>query len=108
MQWVISGYDKGTRAGVSRVRPHASLKRAVFPARIEAMRSEGLRQSDRINFRMRVEATWFAAGGVAVKQTAQTLLVSRNGGVLCLAAKGVPGQGLALRQLNSDGSQKTR
>jgi len=37
-------------------------------------RPEGLRQSDRVNFRMPVEASWFAAGGVAVKQMAQTLL----------------------------------
>src|SRR5258706_663723 len=102
MQWVISGYDKEARAGVLHVQPHASLKTAVFPARIETMRPEGLRQSDRINFRMPVEATWFAAGGVAVKQTAQTLLVSRNGGVLCLAEKVLPGQELTLRRQNGD------
>src|ERR1700682_47498 len=66
------------------------------------MRTEGLRKSDRISFRMPVEASWFAAGGVAVKQTAQTLLVSRNGGVLCLAEKVLPGQELMLRRQNGD------
>src|SRR5260370_27767253 len=66
------------------------------------MGAEGLRRSDRISFRMPVEASWFAAGGVAVKQTAQTLLVSRNGGVLCLAEKVSPGQELTLRRQNGD------
>jgi PilZ domain len=70
------------------------------------MRSEGLRQSDRISFRMPVEASWFASGGVAVKQTAETLLVSRNGGVLCLAEKVLPGQELTLRRQNGDGDWK--
>jgi hypothetical protein len=65
-------------------------------------RPEGLRQSDRVNFRMPVEASWFAAGGVAVKQMAQTLLVSRSGGVLCLAEKVLPGQELMLRRQNGD------
>jgi hypothetical protein len=102
MQCVISGYDKAAVAGALRVRPHASLKTTVFPTRIEPMRPEGLRQSDRINFRMPVEASWFAAGGVAIKQTAQTLLVSRNGGVLCLAEKVLPGQELTLRRQNGD------
>ena len=66
------------------------------------MRPEGLRQSDRVNFRMPVEASWFAAGGVAVKQMAQTLLVSRNGGVLSLAEKVLPGQEMTLRRQSGD------
>src|SRR5260370_5770438 len=72
------------------------------------MRPEGLRQSDRISFRMPVEASWFAAGGVAVKQAAQTLLVSRNGGVLCLAEKMLPGQELTLRRQNGDDWKSAR
>src|ERR1700732_1853981 len=72
------------------------------------MRPEGLRQSDRVNFRMPVEASWFAAGGVAVKQMAQTLLVSRNGGVLSLAEKVLPGQELTLRRQNGDESKTAR
>src|SRR5256885_4732024 len=66
------------------------------------MRPEGLRQSDRVSFRMPVEASWFGTGGVAVKQTAQTLLVSRNGGVLCLAQKVLPGQELTLRRQDGE------
>ena len=68
----------------------------------EPMRPEGLRQSDRVSLRMPIEASWFASGGVAVKQTAQTLLVSRNGGVLCLAEKMLPGQELTLRRQNGE------
>lgn len=72
------------------------------------MSHEGLRQSDRISYRMPVEASWFAAGGVAVKQSAQTLLVSRNGGVLCLADKVSPGQELTLRRENNGESKTAR
>jgi hypothetical protein len=62
------------------------------------MRSEGLRQSDRISFRMPVEASWFTSGGAEVRQPAETLLVSRNGGVLRLTEKLFPGQELTLRR----------
>jgi hypothetical protein len=62
------------------------------------MRPEGLRQSDRVSFRMPVEASWFTTGGVAVKQTAQTLLVSRNGGVVRLTEKLFAGQELTIRR----------
>src|SRR6266849_4203767 len=74
----------------------------------EPMRPEGLRQSDRVSLRMPIEASWFASGGVAVKQTAQTLLVSRNGGVLCLAEKMLPGQELTLRRQNGDDWKSAR
>jgi hypothetical protein len=74
----------------------------------KTMRPEGLRQSDRISFRMPVEASWFAAGGVVVKQAAQTLLVSRNGGVLCLSEKVLPGQEMTLRRQNGDDSKTAR
>ena len=62
------------------------------------MRPEGLRQSDRVDFRMPVEASWFDGGGVAVKQLAQTLLVSRNGAVLRLPEKLSTGQPITLRR----------
>jgi PilZ domain len=62
------------------------------------MRSEGLRQSDRVSFRMPVEASWFTSGGAEVRQSAETLLVSRNGGVLRLSEKLFPGQELTLRR----------
>jgi PilZ domain-containing protein len=60
--------------------------------------SDGLRQSDRINFRMAIEASWFAQGGMALKRMAHTLLVSRNGGVLRLGEKLTTGQELTLRR----------
>jgi hypothetical protein len=72
------------------------------------MRPEGLRQSDRVSFRMPIEASWFASGGVAMKQTAQTLLVSKNGGVLCLPEKMLPGQELTLRRQIGDFSKTAR
>jgi PilZ domain len=62
------------------------------------MRPEGLRQSDRVSFRMPVEASWLGTGGSEVKETAQTLLVSRNGGVIRLTEKVFPGQELTLRR----------
>jgi hypothetical protein len=47
---------------------------------------------------MPVEASWVDGGGVAVKQTAQTLLVSRNGAVLRLPEKLSTGQAITLRR----------
>ena len=55
-------------------------------------RTEGVRQSDRISLRMPVEATWQDGAGQAVKQVAETLLVSRNGGVVRLPEKLPSGQ----------------
>src|SRR5580700_1049333 len=60
--------------------------------------SAGLRQSDRVSFRMPVEASWVTPGGTPVKHTAETLLVSRNGGVLRLTEKLSMGQELHLRR----------
>jgi hypothetical protein len=59
---------------------------------------EGHRQSDRVNFRMPIEASWFTSAGIAVKVTAHTLLVSRNGGVLRLTEKLSTGQDITLRR----------
>lgn len=72
-------------------------------------RTEGLRQSDRIAFRMPVEASWFAPTGVATRETAQTLLISRNGGVIRLQEKLQPGQELTIkRTLDGDQTKTTR
>jgi hypothetical protein len=60
--------------------------------------SDNLRQSDRVSFRMPLEASWVPAGGSPITQTAETLLVSRNGGVLRLSEKLSPGQELHLRR----------
>jgi PilZ domain len=70
----------------------------------EVMRSDGLRQSDRVAFRMPVEATWYSQNGAATTLTAQTLLVSRNGGVIKLAEKLSAGQEVTLKRYR-DGDQ---
>jgi hypothetical protein len=62
------------------------------------MRPERLRQSDRVSFRMPVEASWIGTGGVEVRQSAETLLVSRNGGVMRLTEKLFPGQEITIRR----------
>jgi PilZ domain len=62
------------------------------------MRADGLRQSDRVNFRMPVEASWFGNNGTTFKRTAMTMLVSKNGGVLRLAERLPAGQELTLRR----------
>jgi hypothetical protein len=75
----------------------------------EVIRSEGLRQSDRVAFRMPVEASWFTEGGMAAKQVAQTLLVSRNGAVLKLTERLSAGQELTLkRQREGDEYKQAR
>jgi hypothetical protein len=60
--------------------------------------SEGLRQSDRVSFRIPVEASWVTPDGRTLTETAETLLVSRNGGALRLTQKLSPGQELHLRR----------
>ncbi len=82
---------------------HFSLGRKI------KMRMDGLRQSDRVNFRMPVEASWFGSGGMALKRTVHTMLVSRNGGVLRLTEKLPTGQELTLRrQQDGDVWKSTR
>src|SRR5205809_5830210 len=71
--------------------------------------SDGLRQSDRVRFRMSVEVSWVSSAGATVTQTAETLLVSRNGGVLRLTEKLAMGQELHLRrQREGDEWKSTR
>src|SRR3981189_3192383 len=71
--------------------------------------SDGLRQSDRVRFRMPVEASCLTAPGVPLTQNAETLLVSRNGGVLRLTEKLSMGQELHLRRnLEGDNWKRTR
>jgi hypothetical protein len=71
--------------------------------------SDGLRQSDRVSFRMPVEASWVTPDGHTLTETAETLLVSRNGGVLRLTEKLSPGMELHLRRhLDGDIWKTTR
>jgi hypothetical protein len=70
---------------------------------------EGMRQSDRITLRLQVQASWLAHNGTTVNQPAQTLLVSRNGGVIRLQEKLFPGQELTLqRKLEGDQYKSAR
>jgi hypothetical protein len=71
--------------------------------------SDGVRQSDRVNLRMQVDASWFGNSGIAFKQLAETLLVSRNGGVIRLQEKLFAGQELTLnRKADGDQSKSVR
>jgi hypothetical protein len=71
--------------------------------------SDGIRQSDRVNLRMQVDASWFGTSGIAFKQPAETLLVSRNGGVIRLQEKLFAGQELTLnRKADGDQSRSVR
>jgi len=72
------------------------------------MRSAGLRQSDRVSFRMPVEVSWTTSEGTAAKHIAETLLVSRNGGVLRLEEKLAAGQQIMLRRMEGDQVKSTR
>ena len=73
------------------------------------MIAEGIRQSDRISLQLQVEASWSNASGATVRQTAQTLLVSRNGGVLRLNEKLFTGQELTLyRKIDGDQAKTVR
>jgi hypothetical protein len=72
-------------------------------------RTEGLRQSDRVSFRMPLEASWMESSGLVQRAIVQTLLVSRNGGVLRMQEKFFPGQELSLRRpLGGDGIRTAR
>jgi hypothetical protein len=73
------------------------------------MTVDGIRQSDRVSLRMQVHASWTPQGGATVKQPAETLLVSRNGGVIRLQEKLFPGQELILeRKTEGDQSKKAQ
>src|SRR3974377_1683768 len=65
---------------------------------------ETMRPRDPVRLRLQVDASWFETGGVAVKQPAHTLLVSRNGGVIRLQEKLFPGQEITLHRI-LDGEQ---
>ena len=72
-------------------------------------RTEGIRQSDRVAFRMPLEASWLTSTGVVEKGPAQTMLVSRNGGVLKLQEKLQTGQEITLkRQAEGDVTKTAR
>ncbi len=68
-----------------------------------------MRLSDRITLQLHVEAQWIDDAGVPKREAAQTLLISRNGGVLRLTEKLYPGQEFTLRRkLDGDAIRETR
>jgi PilZ domain len=72
-------------------------------------RTEILRQSDRVSFRIPLEASWVDTSGMVRHIVAHSLLVSRNGGVLQLNERFFPGQEISLkRPLQGDSSKTTR
>jgi hypothetical protein len=71
------------------------------------MESDGLRQSDRVSFRIPVEVSWVSGASAPATHTAETLLVSRNGGVLRLTEKLAIGQDLHLRRHQDGDHWKT-
>jgi hypothetical protein len=74
-----------------------------------SIRTETLRQSDRVSLRMPVEASWMDSSGMVHREVVQTLLVSRNGGVIRLAQKLSTGQEVSLRRpLEGDGIKTAR
>ena len=72
-------------------------------------RTELLRQSDRVSFRMPLEASWMDTSGIVRRIFAQSLLVSRNGGVLQINEKFFQGQEISLkRPLEGDSVKSVR
>jgi PilZ domain len=73
------------------------------------MIAEGIRQSDRVTLHMQVDASWSNSSGTTVRQSAETLLVSRNGGVIRLQEKLFPNQEVILhRKLEGDQAKNVR
>jgi hypothetical protein len=72
-------------------------------------RTEVLRQSDRVSFRIPLEASWMDTSGIVRRIFAQSLLVSRNGGVLQINEKFFPSQEISLkRSLEGDSIKSAR
>jgi PilZ domain-containing protein len=72
-------------------------------------RTEGLRQSDRVSFRIPLEASWMDGSGLVRRLVAHSLLISRNGGVLRMQEKFFPGQEISLkRPLEGNGIRSAR
>jgi hypothetical protein len=73
------------------------------------MSMDRIRQSDRVTLQLQVEASWVDNTGAPIRQPAQTILISRNGGVIRLAEKIFPGQEISLhRKLEGDQTKAAR
>jgi hypothetical protein len=73
------------------------------------MSMDRIRQSDRVTLQLQVEASWVDNTGAPIRQPAQTILISRNGGVIRVAEKIFPGQEISLhRKLEGDQTKAAR
>jgi hypothetical protein len=105
----ISGYDNPATCPQITASMLAKLVFRQLTATMTTTRTESIRQSDRVSFRMPLEASWMDTSGMVRRVPAQSLLVSRNGGVLLLTEKLSAGQEISLRrQLEGDGCKTTR
>jgi len=66
-----------------------------------------VRQSDRVAFRMPIEASWYGSGGVLERHAAQTMLISRNGGVIRLEERLQQNQEITLKRALEGDMTKT-
>jgi PilZ domain len=106
---LLHGTTNTPIAKLCRVFAHVSLKIRTALYNPMSTLSDGLRQSDRISLRMPVAASWATAEGATFTQTVETLLVSRNGGVLRFTEKLEAGQELHLRRfIEGDQWKNTR
>src|SRR6266704_662747 len=104
---VITWNDKPRFASLPASFLRVSLMLELFPGHAMTTESDGLRQSDRVSLRIPVEPSWATSTGTVVKHTAETLLVSRNGGVVRLNEKLSTGQELHLRRHQDGDHWKT-
>lgn len=70
-------------------------------------RSKLKRQSDRIDFRVPVQASWINGTGVLITRDAQTVQVNSNGGVLHLGERLSKGQEITLQRQREGNHAKT-
>lgn len=70
-------------------------------------RTEMVRQSDRVAFRMPIEASWYGTSGVLERHAAQTMLISRNGGVIRLEERLQQNQEITLKRALEGDMTKT-
>ncbi len=107
-QDAISGKDK-PQSKTGNMTELACYSGPISRTPMSTMRTERTRQSDRVSLQLQVEASWTDSSGSQVRVPAQTLLISRNGGVIRLAEKIFPGHEIILhRKLEGDQTKSAR
>src|SRR5438045_708821 len=105
----ISAYDNRRTVPQKVALPLAKMPSGgVFPL-MNTTRTETLRQSDRVSFRMPLETAWMDSSGIVHHASTHSLLISRNGGVIRMQEKFSPGQEISLKRiLDGDNSKSAR